>query len=231
MCVAKKERLSQVLNEYSRLAKVFYQNKKWVEMSEDELWQEMCLCILSSNVPYELARSAFLHLKKRHLQLEWITDTPNSERIIAEELSKPIYLPKTIDGLHRKYRFPNVRARNIFQAAKAISSEKGWLSKLLADTSSEREVRDILVDTISGLGLKEASHFLRNIRYSTQLAIIDSHVVSFLNNIGAAEPRKTKSITRNIYLELESQLQEICDKYGIDLSIFDMAIWDYMRRK
>lgn len=231
MCVNKKGVFDDVLNEYSRLAEGFSKRRKWIEMSEDEIWQELCLCILSSNVPFELARSAFLHLRKGYLQLEWITNTPNSQRILADELAKPIYSPKTTGGAYRKYRFPNARAKNIHRAAKVVSSEKGWLSKLLANTSSENELRDVLVDKISGFGLKEASHFLRNIGYSTRLAIIDSHVLSFLNNIGAADSRNTKSLTRNVYLELESRLQEICDKYGMNLSIFDMAIWHCMRRK
>lgn len=231
MGAPKKGIFNEVLSEYSKLVDVFNNNRKWIDMSENELWQELCLCILSSNVPFELARSAFLHLRKGYLQLEWIAGTPNSERIIADELSRRIYFPKTTRGARRRYRFPNARARDIVQAAKVISSGEKWLSKLLRNNSSENEVRDVLVDKISGLGLKGASHFLRNIRYSTQLAIIDSHVLSFLSSIGVVESGNTKSLTRNVYLELESRLQEICDEYGMNLSIFDMAIWRCMRRK
>lgn len=232
MCAVRKEILDKVLHGYPKLATIFYNNNKWDEMSDDELWQELCLCILSSNVPYESAQSVLFHLmKKGYLRLEWITKTPDSEKLIADELSKPLYLPRRVDGSYRKYRFPNVRARNIFQAAKVVSSKKDWLSKLLAASISEREARDCLVSNISGLGLKEASHFLRNIRYSNKLAIIDSHVVSFLEEYEENPLKNTKTITRKIYLELESQLQEICDKNGLDLSIFDMAIWYYMRRK
>lgn len=232
MPVTENEALNQVLHEYSRMAIIFSRNKKWDEMSENELWQELCLCILSSNVPYELAKSAFFHLTDiGYLQLEWITNTTNSQKLIANELSRPIYLPKKLDGLFRKYRFPNTRSKNIHQAAKMITSDEGWLSKLLANSSSEREARDLLVANIPGIGLKEASHFLRNIRYSKKLAIIDSHVISFLKKIEAVPQSNIKTITPNVYLELESKLQQICDKYGLNLSIFDMSIWNYMRRE
>jgi len=214
------------------MASIFNNNKKWVKMSENELWQELCLCILSSNVPYELAQSAFFNLMdKGYLWLEWITRTSNSEKIIADELSKPIYLPRRIDGSYRKYRFPNIRARDISKAAKIVTSEKDWLSKLLATSTSQRAARKSLVVNIPGIGLKEASHFLRNIRYSDKLAIIDSHIVSFLKEFEENSQSNGKTITRKIYLELENRLLEICGKNGLDLSIFDMAIWNYMRRK
>jgi len=226
------EMLDQILNHYLRSETVYYDNKKWVDMTEYELWQELCLCILSSNVPYELACSAFAHLmEKGYLKIDWMMKMPNSSEVIAEELSKPMYLPRKLDGSYRRYRFPNARARNIVQAASVVSSEESWLSKLLVNSVSEREVRDSLVFNIPGLGLKEASHFLRNIRYSNQLAIIDSHVVSFLEEIGWRTHGNTRTITRSVYLELESQLQEICEKHGLNLSILDMAIWHYMRRK
>ena len=231
MLVEENEILDLVLREYPRLATIFYSNKKWNEMSENELWQELCLCILSSNVPFESAQSAFFHLMDiGYLRLEWITGTSDSQKLIADELSRPIYLPKKLDGSYRRYRFPNVRSKNIYQAAKTVFSDEGWLSNLLGNSSSERATRDYLVANISGIGLKEASHFLRNIKYSKQLAIIDSHVISILKKIEAIPQRNIKTITPKIYLELESRLQEICQKYGLKLSIFDMAIWRYMRR-
>jgi N-glycosylase/DNA lyase len=232
MLVTENEIFDVILSEYSRLEMDFYRNKKWNEMSESELWRELCLCILSSNVPYELAQSAFFHLVDMgYLSLKWITKTKNSQKIIASELRKSIYLPRKLDSSYRKYRFPNIRSENIHQAAKMVSSDEVWLSKLLKNSTSERATRDFLVANISGLGLKEASHFLRNIRYSNQLAIIDSHVISFLVKIRAVPQRNTKTITRRIYLELEATLQDICDKHKLSLSIFDMAVWECMRRK
>lgn len=232
MLAIKDEILDQVMHEYSRFSRTFRNYRKWLQMTEYELWLELCLCVLSSNVPYELAQSAFFHLEKKgYLVLDWIIETPNSQEFVAKELSRPLYSPRKLDGSGRKYRFPNIRAQNIFQAAKMVSSEKGWLSKVLSTHSSEIEVRDLLAINVSGLGLKEASHFLRNIGYSNELAIIDTHVVSFLKKIEVIAEVNTKTITRKTYLELENLLKKICDKYELSLSIFDMAIWYYMRRR
>lgn len=223
---------TEILRGYFRLACSFHCNKKWGEMSENELWRELCLCILSSNVPFELAKSAFTHLLDiGYLELEWITKTSDSQQQISRELSKPLYLPKKIDGSYRKYRFQNTRARDIAQAAKVIHSDNSFLFKLLTSSNSENTARDFLVSNITGIGLKEASHFLRNIGYSNQLAIIDSHVISFLIKINAVSQGDIKTITPKIYLKLERKLQNIASEHGLNLSVLDMAIWQYMRER
>jgi N-glycosylase/DNA lyase len=232
MLLAKNETFDGVLLEYSRLHNRYFESRKWDQMSENELWNELCLCILSSNVPYELAQSALTHLiKNGYLSIEWITHTPEAEKMIASELFRPIYLPKKANGFFRKYRFPNVRSKNIFKSARTVASEKDWIHRVLARSFSEENARTNLIKDISGFGLKEASHFLRNIRYSRDLAIIDSHVISFLEEIDALGDLQVKTVTPKIYLELEITLQGICKEYGLFLSILDMAVWNYMRRR
>jgi N-glycosylase/DNA lyase len=224
--------LTQVIREYSRLAESFHRRKKWNNMSEHELWEELCLCILSSNVPYELAKSAFLHLRyARLLRPEWILRSPSPAREIAHELSRRIYLPKKKDGYYRKYRFPNIRAQNIVGAAKTLYLENSGLFRLLKNSNCEREARDFLAKNIAGVGLKEASHFLRNVGYSNSLAIIDSHVIAFLKEVEVVPQGRIKTITHATYMRLEKILQDLCESLDLNLSIFDMAIWHYMRGK
>jgi N-glycosylase/DNA lyase len=81
------------------------------------------------------------------------------------------------------------------------------------------------------LGLKEASHFLRDIGYSADLAIIDVHIVSFLRELALIEDRWKFSITARVYDRLESIMRSIALRLGVNLAIFDMAIWIYMRRR
>lgn len=224
--------LAQVVHEYSKVANSFQGRRKWNEMSEDELWYELCLCILSSNVPYELAKSAFLHLRDTQwLRPERIIESPNSARRIAHELSRRIYLPKKKDGSYRKYRFPNIRAQNIVSAAQTLYLKSSGLFGLLKKARSEREARDFLAKNIAGVGLKQASHFLRNIGYSNSLAIIDSHVIAFLKEVEVVPQRKIKTVTPKIYMRLERVLQDLCESLDLNMSIFDMAIWRYMRGK
>jgi len=226
--------LTRVVHEYSKLMESFQQHagKIWHEMSETQLWEELCLCILSSNVPYELALSAFWHL--RNIQLlnpEWMIGCEAAVQQIAYELSKRIYLPRKKDGSYRKYRFPNMRAWNIVSAAKVLYQQGYHLQWILKNSNHEQEVRDFLAKNVPGIGLKQASHFLRNIGYSSSLAIIDSHVIGFLIEVGAINREKIKVVTPEIYTKLETIVQDLCERLCLNLSVFDMAIWRYMRGK
>jgi N-glycosylase/DNA lyase len=229
MLVSDSKIFSDILSEYSLIQEKFNDRRNWRQMSEDELWHELCLCILSSNIPYELAVSAFQHLRRiGYLSQEWIANTDNAEQLIASELRRPIFYPKKIDGNYRKYRFPNVRSKNICSTARVISSTDCWFYNLLSKPSSEVEIRNYLAHAISGFGLKEASHFLRNIKYSSELAIIDTHIVNFLSQLELI-PTEKVTVTKKVYVELEDKMRQICRSNQLNLSILDMAIWYYMR--
>lgn len=222
--------LTEVVREYSKLVNAFQLRKRWDEMSENDLWEELCLCILSSNVPYELALSAFWHLRDNGFLIpELIMGCPTADQKIAFELSKRIFSPRKKDGSYRKYRFPNVRATHIVNAAKALYWEKPGLLWILESCISEHEARDFLAENVQGIGLKEASHFLRNVGFSSSLAIIDSHVIAFLTEVGAVQEKEISALTPTVYIRLEKILVDLCNNLGFNLSVFDMAIWRCMR--
>jgi len=226
-----RQTLNDVFYEYLKLKPSFDLRKSWVELSEEQLWNELCICILSSNVPYNLALSAFYHLSEHQfLDVERIIANPNSTQDISFELSRQIYEPRRRDGTFRKYRFPNVRASDIVKAAVTLYSENNGLSELLKNSRSEKEARRFLAGNVSGIGLKEASHFLRNVGYSKSLAIVDTHIVAFLIEIGELSDRVT-TVTPAVYVKLERILTNLCDSLGLNMSVFDMAIWRYMKGK
>ena len=222
--------LEVVLANYSSLEKNHHLKHNWERMSDEDLWEELCLCILSSNVHYELAQSALDHLKLTPLlKVDNILDSMNSEEEIAEELRRSIYLPLKKDGTHRKYRFPKRRAKDIVQAAIGLYSEKNGILELLRREENESAMRSELVNLVSGIGLKQASHFLRNVGYSNNLAIIDTHVIEFLKQILGVATKKPTNVNHNLYLAYEELLIELCSLLGLDLSLFDSVIWRYMR--
>lgn len=106
------------------------------------------------------------------------------------------------------HRFPNARANYICEARK--SKDKMELS------------REWLIENIKGLGMKEASHFLRNIGFD-DYAIIDFHIIDLLENHGIIE--RPKTLTKNKYLEIEEKLREIARKTNLTLSELDMYLW------
>lgn len=227
--LASKSELPQVIIDlYYQIEKEVSKRKTWKSLNEKELWNELCLCILASNVPFEQAQSATLHLQRKNfLDPFWILETSNSWKIISNELSKQICLPTKKDGTRRKYRFPNVRAKNIVRASSFLYSDKYNLKNLLQNFKSETIAREFLVHNISGLGLKETSHFLRNIGFAKSLAIIDVHIISFLKHLRLISEFPT--LTDRKYFELEEKMQKLANFYDFNLAILDNAIWNYMK--
>ena len=122
----------------------------------------------------------------------------------------------------RKYligvRFPEVKAQRIVEARKKLPELK---NKLKIDP---KELREWLAVNIKGLGMKEASHFMRNIGFKG-FAIIDVHIQNFLRKMGKIE--QSKSLTKNRYLELEQRFLELSKELGIPSDELDIAIWMY----
>jgi len=84
------------------------------------------------------------------------------------------------------------------------------------------EVRDWLVGNVRGLGLKEASHFLRNVGFF-DVAIIDFHIIDLL--VGKGLIKRPRSLSRRRYLEVEGVLRKIADKAKMSLGELDLYLW------
>lgn len=220
----------EIFRLYNVLSHRFRERMMWDQMTEDELWTELCLCILSSNVPYELAKSCNKHLADSGLlDGQWIASRENAQIAIGKELQKPIYLPQKKNGELRRYRFPMVRARNIALAAKFFYRYGDGITDLLRKSNSHTALRNYLAENVSGLGLKESSHFLRNVGYSSSLAVVDSHLIEFMKNLGLLPADARIILTPKQYYIIENIMIWISRKYQVDLAVFDNAIWNYMR--
>ena len=114
--------------------------------------------------------------------------------------------------LKEVYRFHTIRAGYIFNARKDFH-------KINIDSEN---VRDLLVENIKGIGMKEASHFLRNLGFK-DFAIIDFHIVDILSKYGLI--KKPKTLTKNKYLEIEGILKEIAKKTDLSLAELDLYLW------
>ncbi len=118
------------------------------------------------------------------------------------------------------HRFPNARAKYVVTARE----KKDELIKILMEIQDDLVLREWVVKNIKGIGMKEASHFLRNIGYKN-LAIIDFHIIDLLAKNGLIEKPKNKSLTPKKYLEIENVLREISNKTGLHLGELDLYLW------
>jgi len=120
------------------------------------------------------------------------------EKIIANQLK----------GL---VRFHNNKARYIVEAREKF-------------LKNPKLTREWLVKNIKGLGLKEASHFLRNIGMGENLAIIDRHILTNLAKYGAIY-NIPESISNKQYLVIEETMRRFSKNIGIPLAELDLLFW------
>ena len=116
------------------------------------------------------------------------------------------------------HRFPNMRAKFIFEARKYHNKIK----EILSQFEYETDARNWLAKNVKGLGMKEASHFLRNIGYKN-VAIIDFHILDLLEKYSLIE--KPKSLVPRKYEEIENLLKQIAKKTNTNLGELDLYLW------
>ena len=112
------------------------------------------------------------------------------------------------------HRYPEVRAHYI-KLARNFD-----ISRVLKEKSGKR-AREIVIQ-LKGLGMKESSHFLRNIGFD-DVAIVDRHIYRFLVRHKLVPFQKT--ITPRLYLACEEVLEKLSSKLDIPLSALDLFIF------
>ncbi len=173
--------------------KEFEKNK---ELNKEDLFLELCFCI---STPLSKAEQAAKVINQKNKELLIY----GSEKEIANMLKGFV-------------RFHNNKACYIVQARKFM----GLLEDLPKDADKARE---FLVENVKGLGMKEASHFLRNIGYRN-ICIVDNHITQCLCDIKVIEKRERPS-SKKEYLEVEGKMKEYSKKAGIDVDELDLLFW------
>ena len=74
------------------------------------------------------------------------------------------------------------------------------------------------------MGYKEASHFLRNIGFGDDIAILDRHILKHLVG-NKVIPEVPKSLTGKKYLEIEQKMKEFANSTGIPFGHLDLVWW------
>ena len=118
------------------------------------------------------------------------------------------------------HRFAKIRAKYIYNTRHLAPTIKQKIQSF----QETKQTRDYLAKNIKGLGLKEASHYLRNVGYF-DLAILDRHILANMNEHGIIDHPKNKSLTRKRYLEYEEKLQLVADRLDILPGELDLYMW------
>ena len=111
------------------------------------------------------------------------------------------------------HRFWPQRAERIFLA-------RGVIDEL--DRIASEGDRDWLVENVKGLGMKESSHFLRNVGFN-DVAIVDFHIVDLLRREELVG--EFKSLSKKKYLEIEGVLRGLASELNMSLAELDLYLW------
>ncbi|WP_425304769.1 DNA lyase [Bradyrhizobium canariense] len=196
------------------------------QICEEELWHELACCILSSQVPYSLARAAADRIREcGMLAVDRRLDDEECEGQVRSALMGAFM----IEGRKRRYRFPNSKARQLSLTRSAILKRFGTLSAALSELDDTETARRWFVENAPGLGPKQASMFLRSCRAAYDLAIIDRHVLEYMHIAGLRRSATQGAAGYARYLEDEVILRHHSQARGYRLGLFDYAVWIVMR--
>ncbi len=172
---------------------------------DEEIFAELCFCLLTPQTKAKSADHVIRKLKEKNLLLAGS----------AGEIKKwmaPI-------------RFNNNKSGYIVDARKAFSDSNGNIEiKKHLEKKGTKELRLWLVQNVRGYGLKEASHFLRNIGFGDDIAILDRHILKNLAKYSVI-PEVPKSLTDKKYLEIEEKMRQFSQKIAIPMSHLDLLWW------
>ena len=168
--------------------------------SDERLFLELCFCLLTAN--FQSEKSMIIH---DAIGRGFVT---HSERALAKRLRS------------LGYRFPNVRARFIVEARAHIPFLR---SIVYGDELDDSERRAWLATNVKGLGLKEASHYLRNVGIPA-FPIIDRHIIAILAEHDLVSDPDVP-ITKKRYALIEAVMDALARGTGLDHGRLDFYVW------
>lgn len=183
-----------ILKEADIIFRDIFERKK----TREDVFYDLCFVLTVAQTPFKTTKEAIDDLRK--------------ENFMNKNLSLGDVL-KILSSI----RFKNRKASFLLMMKKDFSR---IYSSLFNDYLSKNgdNLRSWLVDNITGLGMKTASHFLRNQGYRN-FAIIDSHILKFL--------REEKPTSKKQYLRLEEIFFSEANYYQVEPAILDLAIWKH----
>lgn len=200
---------------------------QWTDLTEQDLWQELACCILGSRARFEIALAA-----SKRLQAKGLLDAPIRSRFSAYERELRYQLalpfpagPRTTD---RHYPYPSTRANWLRRSAEAVYGSGGSIRDLLSHSGNAVQTRSSLVRCVLGIGPKQASLFLQNTGFATDLAVLDSHVLNYLALNELIRPDVSVR-TLNQYEPIEDIFRSHARQLGLSVGSLDLGVWVVMR--
>ena len=176
--------------------------------SDNYIFKELCFCLLT---PQSKARTCDKAIENIYNNNQLFTAT---EEEIADNI--------------KQIRFRNNKAKYIILARDLFTdkdTEKISIKKEI-DRFKDNvpELRYYLTENIKGMGMKEASHFLRNIGKGDDIAILDRHILKNLKKYELITEIPA-TITPKRYIEIEKITRTFSKDTKIPMDALDLLFW------
>ena len=122
-------------------------------------------------------------------------------------------------------RFGENKARYIVNARRFFTENcKLKIKEKVRSFDDIFKLRIWLVKNILGIGMKEASHFLRNIGLGSDLAILDRHILKNLREYNVID-QIPRLISKKVYIAIENQMRMFSRHIDIPMNELDLLFW------
>ena len=178
----------------------------WEKGSNEDIHAELSFCILTPQSKAVNAWKAITILRENGLLFN------GSAEDIVEYLNI--------------VRFKNNKAKYLVALREQMQNEKGEIvtKDFFNSIADVKEKREWIVKNIKGMAYKEAGHFLRNIGFGKEIAILDRHILKNLVKLEVIED-VPKSLTPKLYLEIEEKMKAYCKFISIPMDSLDLLLW------
>ena len=179
--------------------------KIWKKGTRKEIFTELVFCILT---PQANGKACWFAVE--NMIRKGVLFTGDRGQIV-KELSSARFI-------HKKSAYI-VEAREKFFLDSKVS-----LKSLISQIGDGYKAREWLVQNVKGIGYKEASHFLRNIGFEQNLAILDRHIIKNLQFVGVIK-EIPGSLSKGRYSDIEKRMTEFSKAIQIPMSYLDLVMW------
>lgn len=178
----------------------------WERGSNEDIHAELSFCILTPQSKAVNAWKAITTLRENGLLFN------GSAEDIVEYLNI--------------VRFKNNKVKYLVALREQMQNEKGEIitKDFFNSITDVKEKREWIVKNIKGMAYKEAGHFLRNVGFGKEIAILDRHILKNLVKLEVIED-VPKSLTPKLYLEIEEKMKAYCKFISIPMDSLDLLLW------
>lgn len=169
-----------------------------------------------------------------HVELSFCILTPQSKALNAWKAittlrdNKILFTgnPEEISKYLNIVRFKNNKGKYLVELREQMKNEKGEIitKDFFSKFKSVYEMREWIVKNIKGMSYKEASHFLRNVGFGKEIAILDRHILKNLVRLGVID-EIPKSLNEKRYKDIEERLKKYCKEVKIHMDEMDLLLW------